>query len=604
MPPPLVRFVEVDKAYGGHRLFENASFQIQRGDHIAIVGPNGTGKSTLLKILTGRDKPDHGLVEVDQSVRVHWFDQHPKIPKEATVRDIILADTPVPPAIAAELAEVEERIADPDLYTQPGYEAVLERYAELQQKAKREQTVPGGIEDNPILEALGINESFMDRVMGELSGGQRTRVLLARLLASVKDEEMMVLDEPTNHLDVETIEWLEDYIRKYDGNVLIVAHDRAFLDNVAERVFEIEHSKITTYPGNYEDYVSLRDQNRDRLARERERMERETAQAQAIVQQFRHQKRFDGQMASRIKVLEKYQSALARTPDPIIAKHAFDLRFDAPGGATQVIIAVQGLRKAYGDQPVLLGADFDLVKGERIGLVGPNGSGKSTFLKILSGKLSKDDGLVRIPPGVRGAYYSQDRDDLDINRTLREEILLARPKLEDEDVKALLGRFRFQPDSDLHRKVGTLSGGERARIALLKTVLKPANLLLLDEPTNHLDLESRAVLAGALNAFKGAILISSHDRWLLDSVTSKTAVLDRGLIQVHPGSFTDTRKVSAAARPLGPHKDRYIVREQFRDPATGKRYIFGEELELSENEIGMDAILRRALSFGRLERVK
>jgi ATP-binding cassette, subfamily F, member 3 len=603
VPAPLVRFVEVDKAYGGRRLFENASFQIQHGDHIAIVGPNGAGKSTLLKILTGRDRADHGLVEMDENMRVHWFDQHPHVPKDATVRDILLADAQVPPFVAAELAELETQIADPDLYTRPGYEAVLERYAELQQKAKREATVPGGIEENPILEALGIDAPFLERLMGELSGGQRTRVLLAKLLASVKEGEMMVLDEPTNHLDVETIEWLEDYIRKYDGNVLIVAHDRAFLDNVAERVFEVENSKVTTYPGNYEDYVSLRDQNRDRLARERERMEKEAAAAQAVVQQFRHQKRFDGQMASRLKVLEKYQEALARTPDPVIAKHTFDLRFDAGSGATQVIIAVQGLRKTYGDQPVLLGADFDLNKGERVGLVGPNGSGKSTFLKILSGKLSKDDGLVRIPPGVRAAYYSQERDDLDINRTLREEILIARPKLEDEDVKALLGRFRFVPDTDLHRKVGTLSGGERARIALLKTVLKPANLLLLDEPTNHLDLESRAVLAGALNAFRGAILISSHDRWLLDSVTSKTAVLDRGTIQVHPGSFTDTRKISAAARPLGPRKDKYVVKEQFRDPATGTRYVFGQELELSPTEVEMDAVLRRALSFGRLQRV-
>ena len=590
----------VDKSYGGRRLFENATFQIEEGDHIAVVGPNGAGKSTLLKILTRRDRPDHGVVEVEEDTRIHWFDQHPQIPPGATVRSILGASTDVPPTIAAELSELELQIADPELYTRPGYETVLERYSDLQQQAKRASTAPGGIEQHPVLEALGIDDAFLERPAIDLSGGQRTRLFLGRLLAGVRDGDVMVLDEPTNHLDVETIEWLETYIQRFDGTVLIVAHDRAFLDSVAERVFEVDRNAVTTYPGNYEDYVSLKTQNRDRIARERERLERETAQAQAIVQQFRHQKRFDGQMAARIKVLEKYKAALHRAPDPLVEKHTMDIKFDGGGGATQVLIAVQGLRKAFGSQPVLLGADFDLTKGERVGLVGPNGAGKSTFLKILSGKLSKDDGTVRIPPGVKGAYYSQERDDLDINRTLRDEVLLARPKLEDEDIKALLGRFRFQPDADLPRKVGTLSGGERARIALLKTVLKPANLLLLDEPTNHLDLESREVLAGALNAFRGAIIISSHDRWLLDSVTSKTALLDRGKIRVLPGSFTETRNVTATAEILEPQKDAYTVRESFKDPSTGQKYGFGQELRFSPEEIEADVVLRRAVLFGRL----
>ncbi|MBI2077656.1 MAG: ABC-F family ATP-binding cassette domain-containing protein [Euryarchaeota archaeon] len=604
MARPLARFVEVDKAYGGRRLFENATFQIEAGEHIAVVGPNGAGKSTLLKILTGRDRVDHGLVEIDESVRTHWFDQHPVVPPGATVQDILGASAAVPPAIAAELAELEAQIADPDLYTRPGYETVLERFAELQQRAKRESTSPGGIEEHSIVEALGIDDAFLGRSVKDLSGGQRTRVFLARLLAGVHEGDLVVLDEPTNHLDVETIEWLEDHLRRFDGTVLIVAHDRAFLDAVAERVFEVDRNAVSTYWGNYEDFVSLRTQNRDRVARERDRMEREARQAQEVVQQFRHQKRFDGQMAARLKVLEKYQEKLARAPDPLVERHTMDLRFDSGGGSTQVIIAVQGLRKSYGSQPVILGADLDVTKGERIGLVGPNGSGKSTLLKILSGKLPKDDGTVRIPPGVKGAYYSQDRDDLDVNRTLRDEVLLARPKLEDEDIKALLGRFRFQPDADLPRKVGTLSGGERARIALLKTVLKPANLLLLDEPTNHLDLESREVLAGALNAFKGAILIASHDRWLLDSVTSKTALMDRGKIRVLPGSFTETRSVTATAKPPGPHRDKYIVREGFKDPTTGARHWFGKELELTPEELEENPTLRRALLFGRLERVE
>lgn len=603
MPRPLVRVVDVDKAFGGRRLFEDATFQIEAGEHVAVVGPNGTGKSTLLRILSGRDRPDHGLIELDDTVRAHWFDQHQAFPHETLVREVLATAATLPPQIAAELAELEARIADPDLYTTPGFETVLERYAEVQQRAKIATTLEGVLEKNPVLGALGIDDSFLDRPLADLSGGQRTRVLLARLLGQVRAGDLVVLDEPTNHLDVETIEWLEDRIRAYDGTILVVAHDRAFLDAVAERVLEVDHGRVTSYRGNYEDYVAARSENRERAARERERLEREAARAQAVVQQFRHQKRFDGQMAARQKVLEKYQAALEHAPDPIVEKHAFDLRFDAGGGSTQVLVSVQGLRKGFGSRQVLDRADFELVKGERIGLVGPNGSGKTTFLKILTGKMSADDGIIRIPPGVKPAYYSQERDDLDVNRTLREEILIARPKLEDEDVKALLGRFRFQPAADLHRRVGTLSGGERARIALLKTILKPANLLLLDEPTNHLDLESRHVLAGALNAFKGAILVSSHDRWLLDSVTSKTAVLNQGKIHVIPGSFTATRHLTASAKPLEVHRDRYVVKQAFKHWTSGKKYAFGDTVELTPEEVEADSTFRQALTFGRLERV-
>jgi ATP-binding cassette, subfamily F, member 3 len=603
VPRPVVRVVDLDKAYGGRRLFEGAAFQVEEGEHVAVVGPNGAGKTTLLRILAGRERPDHGLLERDERVRTHWFDQHPQVPAEATVRDVLASPTPAPPDLARELSELEARVADPTLYEEPGFEAVLERYADVQQRMKVATSRPGRLEEDPLVLELGVDVHLIDRPFHELSGGQRTRVLLARVLAPVRAGDLVVLDEPTNHLDVETIEWLEYRVQTFDGTLMLVAHDRAFLDAVAERVLEVDHGAITSYPGNYEDYVQLRSQSRDRAKAERERLERETREAQAVVQQFRHQKRFDGQMASRLKVLEKYRAALGRAPDPVIEKHAFDLRFDSGGGSTQVVLSIQGLRKSFGSRMVLDRADLELAKGDRVGLAGPNGSGKSTLLKILSGKLPKDDGIVRIPPGVKGAYYSQERDDLDVNRTLREELLLVRPKMEDDDVKALLGRFRFQPGPDLHRRVGTLSGGERARMALLKTVLKPANLLLLDEPTNHLDLESREVLAHALNAYKGTMLVVSHDRWLLDSVTSKTAILDRGQVRLLGGSFTETRVESAAARPLEVRRDKYRVTKAFKDVTTGEKYAYGREVELTPEEAESMDVFRRALRFGHLERV-
>ena len=604
MPRPVVRVVELDKAYGGRRLFENASFQVEEGDHAAVVGPNGAGKTTLLRILAGRERADHGLLERDEERRTHWFDQHPTVAPDATVADVLRAPGAAPPELERERAELEARVGDPALYETSGFEAVLERYADVQRRIKEATSRPGRLEDDPLVRELGVDTQFLDRSFSELSGGQRTRVLLARVLAPVRAGDFVVLDEPTNHLDVETIEWLEHRIQTFDGTLLVVAHDRAFLDAVAERVLEVDHGRVTSYPGNYEDYVFLRTQNRDRAKAERERLERETRQAQEVVQQFRHQKRFDGQMGSRLKVLEKYKAALGRAPDPVVERLAFDLKFDAGTGSTQVVLSIQGVRKSFGSRTVLDRADLELAKGDRVGLAGPNGSGKSTLLKILSGRLPKDDGIVRIPPGVKGAYYSQERDDLDVNRTLSEELLLVRPQLEDDDVKALLGRFRFQPDADRNRRVGTLSGGERARIALLKTILRPANLLLLDEPTNHLDLESREVLAHALNAFKGTLLVVSHDRWLLDSVTSKTAILDRGQVRLVGGSFTETRTESAAARPLEVHRDRYRVAKAFKDVTTGEKYPYGREIDLTPEEAEGQDVFRRALRFGYLERVQ
>ncbi|MCA1820164.1 MAG: ATP-binding cassette domain-containing protein, partial [Halobacteriales archaeon] len=356
-----------------------------------------------------------------------------------------------------------------------------------------------------------------------------------------------------------------------------VAHDRAFLDNIAERVFEVSQGHIHCYDGNYEDYVAARDEDLERARRDHEKAQEKMQAAKATIMQFRQQKRFDGQYASRMKALEKYQAALDRTPDPVLEKLGFGLAFDAVEKSGHEVLRLEGLKKSYGEQKVLKGAELELKKGERVGLVGGNGAGKSTLLKVLTGRLKSDAGEIRVAPGAKGTFFSQEHDDLDVRRTLQEEVLDARPGLDERDVKALLGRFRFKPDSDLRRTVGTLSGGERQRMMLLKCILKPSNLLILDEPTNHLDLWARDVVVHALNAYHGTLLVVSHDRFLLDSVTDKTAVLDDGRIQAYDGAFTATRHlhkrhpaVGAAASTKG--MDRYVVKKRFTEWATNTRY--------------------------------
>ncbi len=596
---PLIMADSVAKGYGGTPLFEDVTFQVEAGDKIALVGPNGAGKSTLLRLLAGREKADHGNFR-SLPVRSHWFDQHPDIPKGATVRTLLTATKAVPPAMQKEKDELEARIGDPALYENPGYEAVLERYAELDREIVL--ATAAGPAESSVMAQLGVLD--LDQPAASLSGGEKTRVFLARTLQAVKSGDLVVLDEPTNHLDVDSIEWLEDWIREFDGTVLLVAHDRAFLDNVATRVFEIAHSKVTCYLGNYEEYIIARDENIEREKREHAKAEERVAGVKATVLQFRKQMRFDGQYASRMKALEKYQAALDKTPDPLLEKMGFGLAFGAIQKTSNEMMRLTGITKGYDDQLVLKGVDLELNKGARLGLVGANGAGKSTLLRILTGGAQKDTGIIHVAPGVKGAFFSQEHDDLDVNRTLHEEVLDARPKLEERDVKALLGRFRFNPEHDLRRPVSSLSGGERQRMMLLKCVLKPSNLLILDEPTNHLDLWARDVVISALNSYHGTIIVVSHDRFLLDSVTETTAVLDDGILHHYTGTFTETRDLHGKKLAVKSGSGvRVVVRKKFADWANNKKYAKDLEFETSEAEIQNSMTLRNALSQGWLERI-
>jgi ATP-binding cassette, subfamily F, member 3 len=597
---PLIHAEGLGKGYGGRTLFDDATFVIEPGWKVALVGPNGAGKSTLLRILAGREKADHGSLRLDE-VRTHWFDQHPHIPDGATARDIAFAGASAPPHLLAERAELEARIADPALYEAPGYEEVLERFAEVEQMVKAASMAGADPGVARLVADMGFEEAQLDQPADKLSGGEKTRLVLARVLAGAREGDLLVLDEPTNHLDVDAIEWLEGWLQEFNGSVLVVAHDRAFLDNVADHVLEVSQGRITAYTGNYEDYIVAKEEDLERLRRENEKAQDRMQAAKDIILQYRQQKRFDGQYASKMKALEKYQAALDRTPDPVLEKLGFGLSFDSLEKSGHEVLRITGLEKSYGDTKILKGADLELKKGDRVGLVGGNGEGKSTLLKILTGRVKMDAGVVRIAPGAKGMFFSQEHDDLDIKRTLFEEILDARPNLDERDAKALLGRFRFKPDTDISRKVGTLSGGERQRMMLLKCILKPSNLLILDEPTNHLDLWAKDVVIHALNAYHGSLLVVSHDRFLLDSVTDTTAVLEGGKVTTYPGSFTATRDMYRARKEVS-DAEPYVVKKRFTDWTKDARYLAGQTISFTPQQVKESMALRNAISQGWLEK--
>jgi ATP-binding cassette, subfamily F, member 3 len=600
MAAPLILAEGLGKSYGGKRLFDDASFQVEPGQKVALVGPNGAGKSTLLRILAGREAPDHGTLRL-QPVRTHWFDQHPAIPEGATARDLLLGPAPVSPALQAEHDALEARIADPALYEAPGYEAVLERYAAVQREVQLASASSGSDSLPPLAKDLGFGEADLAQSAASLSGGEKTRLFLARALSGVQAGDLVVLDEPTNHLDVDSIEWLEEWVQGFAGTVLVVAHDRAFLDNVAQRVLEVSGGRITGYTGNYEDYVRARDEDLERQRRDHAKAQDKMQAAKDVILQYRQQKRFDGQYASKMKALEKYRAALDRTPDPVLEKLGFGLSFDAVDKSGHEVLRITGLTKAYDGHEVLKGAELELRKGDRVGLVGGNGQGKSTLLKILTGRLAKDAGTVRVAPGAKGMFFSQEHDDLDLKRTLHEEILDARPLLDERDCKALLGRFRFNPETDLTRRVASLSGGERQRMMLLKCILKPSNLLILDEPTNHLDLWARDVVIHALNAYHGTLLVVSHDRFLLDSVTDSTAVLDSGTVTRYPGSFSETRE-QWRRRQAVVATQKYVVRKRFTDWTTSTKYAAEQVVEFTDAQVAGSMTLRNALAQGWMEK--
>jgi ATP-binding cassette, subfamily F, member 3 len=597
---PLIHSEGLGKGYGGRTLFDDATFQVEAGERVALVGPNGAGKSTLLRILAGRERPDHGTLRLEP-VRTHWFDQHPVIPEGATALDVVASAAPPNPALAAEKEELDARVADPALYEQPGYEAVLERLAQVERELKASARGGVGPGLDGVLRELGFAPSDLEQPAARLSGGEKTRLFLARTLAAARPGDLVVLDEPTNHLDVDAIEWLEEWLLAFQGSVLVVAHDRVFLDTVAQRVLEVAQGRITAYKGNYEDYVAARDENVERARREHAKAQERVDAVKGTLQQFRHQKRFDGQYASRMKSLERYQAALERTPDPVLERLGFGLAFDAVEKTGVEVLRLHGVTKSYEGHEVLRGAELELRKGDRVGLVGGNGAGKSTLLKILTGRLQKDAGTVQVLPGTKGVFFSQEHDDLDVRRTLAQEVLAVRPALEERDVKALLGRFRFEPDVDAQRAVGTLSGGERQRMMLLKCILRPGNLLILDEPTNHLDLWARDVVIDALTAYHGTLLVVSHDRFLLDAVTTKTAVLEAGRVTTYPGSFTETRDQHRARRQAT-QAQAYVVRKRFTDWTSGTKFAPGQQVAFTAPQVAASMTLRNALQNGWLEK--
>ena len=523
------------KEIAGELLFEGVSFTVGRRDRVALAGPNGAGKTTLLRILTGETDLHGGELAFAKGTRVALHDQRPPLERGLTLREYVLSGAADLVAIEEELRRLERAMSD-GRHDEP----TLRRYAEAQARLEHAGGYAWRDRAAAVVRGLGFADADLDRRLDTFSGGELTRASLARVLGG--DPDLLLLDEPTNHLDVASIEWLERELAALDAAVILVAHDRWFLEAVTNATLELEAGRSTYFPGPWHAWRREKAERALHAQKTADRVAEDIARLERFVERFRYKKTKAKQaQAKRTQIgrLEKERSTAAGEA-ALLTRGSKRLGFEflKPARSGRTVVEVEGLALAAGDKQLLVDVSFALERGEHVALVGPNGSGKTTLLEAILGRREPRAGAARLGHGVVPAYFSQHEIELDERATVLGAAQAA-TRLPRPQAQALLGRFLFSGWQEHEKPVAALSGGERRRLALALVVASGANLLVLDEPTNHLDLESREALEAALEAFPGTVLLVSHDRALIDAVAARTLAVEDGTIRAYDGGWAD-----------------------------------------------------------------
>ena len=514
---------KIAKSYGVDVILENVTFHMEEKEKTAVVGVNGAGKTTLFRILTQETNADSGEIYLKKEATLGYMAQNQQVDSTRTIYEEMLS-------VFAEILTAENRLREMEneMSHLQGKELSdkMEEYAALQHFFEQHDGYGYKSRLRGVLKGLGFAESEFDRPLQQLSGGQKTRVYLGKLLLSRPD--LLLLDEPTNHLDIASIEWLEDFLKTYEGAVLIISHDRYFLDKIVTKVVEIENKKSNVYQGNYTQYMQQKVVQREIAQKAYENQQKEIKRQQEVIRtlrQFNREKSIK-RAESREKQLEKVERI--DRPEALPAQMRLTLTPRIISGSD--VLHAEELSKSYGGQRIFQHVNFDVRRGERIAIIGPNGVGKSTLFRMLLGEVSSDSGLMRFGTNVHVGYYDQEQQKLDTSKTIFDEISDTYPMLTAGEIRSMLAAFVFTED-DVFKQVSSLSGGEKGRVSLAKIMLSKANLLMLDEPTNHLDMFSKEVLEDALNRYEGTVIYISHDRYFIN----KTAQI---ILELSPNGMT------------------------------------------------------------------
>ena len=502
---------QVEKSYNGRTLFSDVSLQVNRAERIGLVGPNGAGKSTLFSLILKENEPDNGSVIFQRGSTLGYLPQESAPSGEETVLELATAVTP-------EMASLQQRLKDDDDHEAHARFDELGGF-QLEPKAKR------------ILSGLAFRESDFDRPARTMSGGWVMRAHLARLL--VYEPDLLMLDEPTNHLDLESLGWFQNYLNNYPGAILMISHDREFLNSLVDSIIDIHQRKIHRYRGNYDDYLAQRAAREEQHLAAYKNQQREIQSLQEFADRFRAKASKASQAQSKLKQIDRMEKIEAPVSDDRKIKFSFP---QPPRSGTKVI-TLSDIDQSYGDHVVYQGMNFEAERGQRTVLVGPNGAGKSTLLKILGGALSFQSGVRELGHNVKVGYYAQYRTEmLDTSRTVLQEVLDSPNPVSEQTARTVLGSFLFRQD-DVFKNVGVLSGGEKSRLALVKLLLDPPNLLLMDEPTTHLDMASIDALIGALKQYEGTLIFISHDVYFIRALASTVLHINTGRLTPYAGDY-------------------------------------------------------------------
>lgn len=527
----LLQTQQVARHFGAEILFNKVNMEIKENARIGLVGRNGAGKSTLLQMISGREEPDEGKVSKKKELTIGFLDQHTGLESTRSIWDEMMTIFEPVLAMEREMRKIEQQLGKPELLEKETlYQETLKTYDQLQENFRKLGGYSYESDIKMVLHGFRFFEEDYQTPVNQLSGGQKTRLALARLLLQKKD--LLILDEPTNHLDIDTLSWLETYLKSYDGALLIVSHDRYFLDKVVTEIYEVEHGKVHHFPGNYSNYLKRKAELIQKQWKEYEKQQKQIAKMEDFINRNLVRASTTKRAQSRRKQLEKMDKM--NKPQGEEKSAHFSFQIDRESG--DIVLQSDGLSIGYTGEPLSSKLNLDIRKGDSIALVGPNGAGKTTLLKTLINQLPSIEGEISYGTKVDIGYYDQEQQQLNPQKSVLSEIWDEHPTIPEQDIRTLLGSFLFSGE-DVEKSISSLSGGEKARVALAKLAMKKNNFLVLDEPTNHLDIDSKEVLENALIDFEGTLLFVSHDRYFINRMATKVIEIEQNGVTLYLGDY-------------------------------------------------------------------